>query len=196
MDSRKKDDTLWLNTPSLRTSGVVVLSTIDALKNNCRIHIVMSVRADGRTAHQLRALASESRALNRADGSARFAFGGSAALCGVHGPLACASTRDELPDRALLDVQCAPPTGRVGYVASAFISRLAARDRSDVTAQSSFCFLVYLCVHESIQTQLCACCIYCVEWGRVSIATHLSSLLFCCCCRFDSYNDYNSYTIA
>ena len=108
----------------------------------------MSVRADGRTAHQLRALASESRALNRADGSARFAFGGSAALCGVHGPLACASTRDELPDRALLDVQCAPPTGRVGYVASAFISRLAARDRSDVTAQSSVVFLcIYVCTN-------------------------------------------------
>eukprot|EP01108_Squamamoeba_japonica_P005820 TRINITY_DN4707_c0_g1_i3.p1 TRINITY_DN4707_c0_g1~~TRINITY_DN4707_c0_g1_i3.p1 ORF type:complete len:225 (+),score=64.32 TRINITY_DN4707_c0_g1_i3:40-675(+) len=69
-------------------------------------------RSDGRSAHQLRALATESRALNRADGSARFAFGKSSALAGVHGPVACAQRRDELPTEARLDVRWTPANGR------------------------------------------------------------------------------------
>merc|ERR1719414_300819 len=73
-----------------------------------------SQRADGRTTNQMRPPQVELRPLLRADGSARFRLGRSAAVAGVFGPKEPRSRARELFDRAALEVIVRPRVGLPG----------------------------------------------------------------------------------
>ena len=61
-------------------------------------------RKDGRSARQLRSMSSESGLLHRADGSARFAQGGTSVTAAVFGPKETRSSRTDRADRATVEV--------------------------------------------------------------------------------------------
>lgn len=72
-------------------------------------------RADGRVANQLRPLAAEPGALDKADGSARFGHDRTRVLVAVHGPLE--AKRSQLqPERAVVLVKVRPRSGIPGPV--------------------------------------------------------------------------------
>ena len=74
-----------------------------------------SSRPDGRVAEQLRPLAAEPGALVRADGSVRFAHGGTELLLAVYGPCEAKRSRERI-DGAVLDVIVKPSAGLPGPV--------------------------------------------------------------------------------
>lgn len=63
-----------------------------------------SLRADGRSHNQIRALAAEQGILNRADGSVRFVQGNTSVLVAVYGPAQPQGARKEVFDRAAIEV--------------------------------------------------------------------------------------------
>ncbi|KAL0243531.1 hypothetical protein I308_105497 [Cryptococcus tetragattii IND107] len=69
-----------------------------------------SRRPDGRTPAQIRPLHLSIGELDRADGSARFAFGSNAVLASCSGPIEV-RLREELPDKATLEVNHRPLEG-------------------------------------------------------------------------------------
>ncbi|KAL8280695.1 hypothetical protein RQP46_007018 [Phenoliferia psychrophenolica] len=73
----------------------------------------MSTRPDGRTALELRSLALSQAVLSRQDGSAKFSFGNLSVLASVTGP-AEVRIRNELVDRAALEINVIPLRGAVG----------------------------------------------------------------------------------
>jgi len=83
------------------------------------------VRGDGRLAVQIRPLSSELRVLNRADGSALFRQGNSSVLVAVYGPTEV-KYRDELLDRATLDVVFKQKTRQTSRSRGSFSSFVAA----------------------------------------------------------------------
>eukprot|EP00842_Homolaphlyctis_polyrhiza_P000467 jgi/Hompol1/1420/HPOL_005519-RA len=70
-------------------------------------------RPDKRTQTQLRTMGCVMGMLARADGSAKFSFGGSSVVCSIYGPMA-ARPREELMDSAYIQVQFDPATGASG----------------------------------------------------------------------------------
>jgi exosome complex component RRP46 len=82
-----------------------------------------SQRRDGRTDTSLRPLSLSSGVLSRADGSSRFAFGPVEVLASVNGPQEV-RLRDELLDRATLEVNVLPVRGLPGPLDAAPLSSL------------------------------------------------------------------------
>ena len=74
----------------------------------------MGVRLDGRTAQQLRPPSIEWGPIQRADGSARFALGATAAIAAVYGPEDPKYASSAIPDRAYLEVVVRPRSGMAG----------------------------------------------------------------------------------
>ncbi|KAK9840941.1 hypothetical protein WJX81_001421 [Elliptochloris bilobata] len=71
------------------------------------------LRANGRSAHQLRSMQCERGPLQRADGSARWCQGGSVVLAAVHGPRGTASRKED-PERAVVEIVFRPRSGLAG----------------------------------------------------------------------------------
>ncbi|KAI9215974.1 ribosomal protein S5 domain 2-type protein, partial [Blastocladiella britannica] len=68
------------------------------------------VRADSRNTTSIRPFQCHHGLLHRADGSARFSAGKTNVVCGVYGPTDVRS-RDEMVDRATIEVVFKQPTG-------------------------------------------------------------------------------------
>lgn len=62
------------------------------------------LRDDGRNCNELRQIASEQGALNRADGSSNLSIGDTSVLVAVYGPGQAKIVRNELVDKAAIDV--------------------------------------------------------------------------------------------
>ncbi|KAI9635580.1 uncharacterized protein MKK02DRAFT_32967 [Dioszegia hungarica] len=75
-----------------------------------------SSRTDGRQPLETRAISTKLGALSRADGSARFSFGSTSSLASFAGPIEV-RLREELPDRATLEVTHRPLEGVGGQPA-------------------------------------------------------------------------------
>eukprot|EP00037_Helgoeca_nana_P021580 m.217960 g.217960 ORF g.217960 m.217960 type:complete len:231 (-) comp25697_c2_seq22:416-1108(-) len=84
----------------------------------------MGSRKDGRETNQLRPLACEVGVLSRVDGSARYSHGDACVLASVAGP-STVGARDELSDRATLEVICKPKTGVSGLSDRVIEQRIA-----------------------------------------------------------------------
>ncbi|KAK9894925.1 hypothetical protein P389DRAFT_86390 [Cystobasidium minutum MCA 4210] len=81
-------------------------------------------RRDGRQDNELRQLALESALLSRADGSAKFSCGPVSVLASVSGPMEV-RLRDELVDRAALEINMRPVRGLPGPPTKALVDSLA-----------------------------------------------------------------------